>query len=227
MNRFKGRHFNQDIIMVAVGYYFRYSLSYRDLVEILNDRGVSVHHTTIMRWVHHYGPIFQLLWRRHKQSASQSWRIDETYIKVKGRWCYQYRAIDSQGLTLDFVLRKHRDYPAAYHFLKRLLKTYGRPDCLVTDQYSATLKAIKQVIKDDLLDPKSHQCSKYRNNLIEQDHRFIKRHRVRSAGFQTIRTAARTLAGIEVVHAIRKETRRNGNLFGFSVITELKQLLAA
>lgn len=84
------------------------------------------------------------------------------------------RAIDSHGLTLDFELRKHRDYQSAYHFLKRLLTTYGRPDCLVTDQYAGTLKAIKQVIKDGLLVKANHQCSKYRNNLIEQDHRLIK-----------------------------------------------------
>lgn len=148
-------------------------------------------------------------------------------IKVKGQWCYFYRAIDNQGLTLDFELRKHRDYQSAYHFLKRLFTTDGRPNCLVTDQYGGTLKAIKQVIKDGLLEKANHQCSKYRNNLIEQDHRFIKRHRVRSAGFQTIRTAAKTLAGVEVVHAIRKETRRNGSFFGFSVTAELKQLLIA
>lgn len=133
MNQFKGRQFNQAIIMVAVGYYCRFNLSYRDLVEILCDRGVSVHHTTIMRWVHHYGSIFRVLWHRHKQSASQSWQMNETYIRVKGSWCYQYRAVDNQGLTLDFSLRKYRDYQSAYHFLKRLLKTYGRPNCLVTD----------------------------------------------------------------------------------------------
>ena len=119
MNQFKGRQFNQAIIMVAVGYYCRFNLSYRDLVEILCDRGVSVHHTTIMRWVHHYGPIFRVLWHRHKQSASQSWQMNETYIRVKGSWCYQYRAVDNQGLTLDFSLRKYRDYQSAYHFLKR------------------------------------------------------------------------------------------------------------
>lgn len=224
-NYFKGRHFQKDIILVVVGYYFRFSLSYRDIVEILRDRGITVHHTTVMRWVHHYGPLFKLLWRKQRCSHSQSWRVDETYIRIKGRWCYFYRAIDSHGLTLDFELRKHRDYQSAYHFLKRLLTTYGRPSCLVTDQYGGTLKAIKQMIKDDLLAKGNHQCSKYRNNLIEQDHRFIKRHRVRSAGFQTIRTATRTLAGVEVIHAIRKETRRNVNLFEFSVIAELKQLL--
>lgn len=121
----KGRHFQKDIILVAVGYYFRFSLSYRDIVEILRDRGITVHHTTVMHWVHHYGPLFKLLWRKQRYSHSQSWRVDEIYIRIKGRWCYFYRAIDSHGLTLDFELRKHSDYQSAYHFLKRLLTTSG------------------------------------------------------------------------------------------------------
>ena len=227
MNYFKGRHFQQDIIIVAVGYYFRFSLSYRDIVELLRDRGVSVHHTTVMRWVHHYGPIFKALWRQHQTSHTKSWRIDETYINVKGHWTYLYRAIDSNGLTLDFELRKHRDYVAAYHFLKRLLTTNGRPDRLVTDQYRATLKAVKHLMKQDYLSKSAHQCSKYRNNLIEQDHRFIKRHRVRSANFQNIRTASATLSGIEVIHALRKKTRRELSLIGFSAVDELKAMVPA
>ncbi|MBZ2202276.1 MAG: IS6 family transposase [Liquorilactobacillus hordei] len=225
-NYFKGRHFQKDIILVAIGYYFRFSLSYRDLVEILRDRGIAVHHTTIMRWVHHYGPIFKWLWRKHQHAASQSWRMDETYLKIKGRWYYFYRAIDSHGLTLDFELRQHRDYLSAYHFLKRLLTTYGRPNCLVTDQYGGTLKAIKQVIKDGLLTEKNHQCSKYRNNLIEQDHRLIKRVLVKSSGFQSLRTALKTLSGIEVVHQLHKISQREPNLFGFSVFQSLAELLA-
>lgn len=123
-NYFKGRRFQKDIILVAVGYHFRFSLSYRDVVEILRDRGIIIHHTTVMRWV--------------RYSPSQSWRVDETYIKINGRWCYFYRAIDSHGLTLDFELRQHRDYQVRYNFLKRLLTTYGRPNGLVTDQYGRT-----------------------------------------------------------------------------------------
>lgn len=225
-NYFKGRHFQKDIILVAVGYYFRFSLSYRDLVEILRDRGIVVHHTTIMRWVHHYGPIFKLLWRKHQYATSQSWRMDETYLKIIGRWYYFYRAIDNHGLTLDFELRCHRNYQSAYHFLKQLLTIYGRPDCLVTDQYDGTLKTIKQVIKDGLLTEKNHQCSKYRNNLIEQDHRLIKHVLVKSSGFQSLRTALKTLSGIEVVHQLHKISQREPNLFGFSVFQSLTELLA-
>ena len=227
---FKGRHFQKDIILVAVGYYFRFSLSYRDIVEILRDRGITVHHTTIMRWVHHYGTLFKLLWRKQRCSHSQSWRVDETYIKINGRWCYFYRAIDSHGLTLDFELRKHRDYQSAYHFLRRLLTTYGCPNCLVTDQYGGTLKAIKQVIKDGLLAAENHQCSKYRNNLIEQDHRLIKHVLVKSSGFQSLRTAVKNLSGIEVMHQLmhqlHKTSQREPNIFGFSALQSLNELLA-
>jgi putative transposase len=180
-----------------------------------------------MRWVHHYGPIFKALWRRHQTDHSKSWQIDVTYIRVNGRWAYLYRFIDSNGLTLDFELRKHRDYIATYHFLKRLLTTNGRPERLATDQYQATIKVVNHLIKQDYLSQSAHQCSKYRNNLIEQDHRFIKRHRVRSASFHSIRTASATLRGVEIVHAIRKRTRWALSLIGFSVVDELKALIAA
>ena len=176
---------------------------------------------------HFQRDIFKALWRWHQPDHSKSWRIDETYIHVNGRWTYLYRAIDSNGLTLDFELRKHRDYVAAYHFLKRLLTTNGRPERLVTDQYQATIEAVKHLIKQDYLSQSSHQCSKYRNNLIEQDHRFIKRHRIRSVSFHSIRIASATLSGVEIVHAIRKRTRWTLSLIGFSVVDELKALIAA
>ncbi|KZU81080.1 Mobile element protein [Lactiplantibacillus plantarum] len=223
---FKGRHFQKDIILAAVGYYFRFSLSYRDVVEILRDRGITVHHTTVMRWVHHYGPLFKVLWRKQQCSHSQNWRVDETYIKINGQWCYFYRAIDIHGLTLDFELRKHRDYQSAYHFLRHLLTTYGRPNCLVTDQYGGTLKSIKQVIKDGLLKLENHQCSKYRNNLIEQDHRLIKHVLVKSSGFQSLRTALKKLSGIEVMYQLHKTSQREPNLYGFSALQSLVDLLA-
>lgn len=226
-DHFKGRQFNQSVITFAVGYYLRYNISYRDLVEMMRDRGIFVHHTTLMRWVQHYSPIMRALWRKRHRRTSKSWRMDETYIKIKGQWNYLYRAIDDQGLTLDFQLRKKRDFNSAYHFLKRLLETYGLPHRLVTDQYGATLKAIKKLTREGYLHKGVHQCSKYRNNLIEQDHRFIKRQQVRSASYQSTRTAARTLYGIETMHAIHKESRKKLGLFGFSAYQEVDQLLAA
>lgn len=124
-------------------------------------------------------------------------------------------------------MRKYRDYAAAHHFLTRLFTTNGRPDRLVTDQHRATLKAVKHLINQGFLSKSAHQCFKYRNNLIEQDHHFIKRHRVRSASFQSIRTASATLSDVETIHAIRERTRRELSFFGFSVVDELEVLIAA
>ncbi|HDX9614899.1 TPA: IS6 family transposase, partial [Bacillus toyonensis] len=121
MRYFKGKQFKKDIILVAVGYYCRFSLSYRNVSEILKERGVSVHPTIIMRWVHEYGNLIYQIWK--KKNAQLSWKLDETYIKVKGEWSYLYRAIDKNGHTLDIQLRKKRDYLAAYAFMKRLVKT--------------------------------------------------------------------------------------------------------
>ncbi|PFR53982.1 IS6 family transposase, partial [Bacillus cereus] len=106
----KGKQFKKDIILVAVGYYFRFSLSYRDVSEILKERGISVHPTTIMRWVHEYGNLIYQILKKKKKNVQLSWKLDETYIKVKGKWCYLYRAIDKDGHALDIQLRKKRDY---------------------------------------------------------------------------------------------------------------------
>lgn len=124
MRQFKGKQFKKVIILVAVGYYLHFSLSYRDVSEILKERGVSVHPMTIMRWVHEYGNLIYQIWKQKNKVAQHAWHLDETYIKVKGKWCYLYRAIDSDGHTLDFQLRKTRDHQAAYAFMKRLVKHF-------------------------------------------------------------------------------------------------------
>ena len=124
MRYFKGKQFKKDIILVAVGYYCRFSLSYRDVSEILKEHGISVHPTTIMRWVHEYGNLIYQIWKKKNKSAHFTWHLDETYIKIKGEWCYLYRAIDREGYTLDIQLRKTRDHQAAYMFRKRLVKAF-------------------------------------------------------------------------------------------------------
>ncbi|MCQ6531073.1 IS6 family transposase [Bacillus mycoides] len=190
MRYFKGKQFKKDIIIVAVGYYCRFSLSYRDVSEILKERGVSVHPTTIMRWVHEYDNLIYQIWKKKNKSALQAWHLDETYIKVKGEWCYLYRAIDSNGHTLDIQLSKTRNHQAAYMFMKRLLKTFEEPAVLTTDK-----------------EPTKHCTVKHRNNLIEQNHRHVKRRFVKSAGFQTLRHASRTIKGIETIYALYKQKR--------------------
>ncbi|MEK4841284.1 IS6 family transposase [Bacillus sp. FSL L8-0152] len=227
MRYFKGKQFQKNIILVAVGYYCRFSLSYRDVSEILKERGVSVHPTTIMRWVHEYGHlIYHQIWKKKNKRVQLSWKLDETYIKVKGEWCYLYRAIDKKGYTLDIQLRKKRDHQAAYAFMKRLVKMFGEPTVLTTDKAPALLCAFKKLKEQGFYKHTTHCTMKHLNNLIEQDHRHVKRRFAKSGGFQSIRHASRTLKGIETVHALykRKRSLQQSN-FVFSTYNELHQLL--
>ncbi|MBO0477959.1 IS6 family transposase [Vagococcus sp. DIV0080] len=224
MTHFKGKHFQQDIIMVAVGYYLRYNLSYREVSEIMADRGIVICHTTIYRWVQEYSQIVYCLWKKRNRSVGDSWRMDETYIKVKGKWHYLYQAINSSGLTLDIWLRKKRDSRAAYSFFKRLINHFGEPRVLVTDKAPSLSCAFNQLKSEGLFESTIHRTSKYLNNIIEQDHRPIKkRHKL----YQSIRTASTTIKGMETVHALYKTNRRDRNFFGFSVCDELKRLMGS
>ncbi|ANS51835.1 hypothetical protein BT246_65430 (plasmid) [Bacillus thuringiensis] len=226
MGYFKGKQFNKDIILVAVGYYCRFSLSYRDVSEILKERGVSVHPTTIMRSVHEYGNLIYQMWKKKHKFAHHTWHLDETYIKVKGEWCYLYRAIDSDGHTLDIQLRKKRNHQAAYAFMRRLVKRFGEPAVLITDQAPALLCAFKKLKKNGFYTNTKHCTVKYLNNLIEQDHRHVKRRFAKSSGFQSIRHASRTIKGIETIQAIYKQRRSLELDSVFSAYNELQKLVA-
>ncbi|MBJ8030158.1 IS6 family transposase [Bacillus cereus group sp. N21] len=226
MRYFKGKQFKKDIILVAVGYYCRFSLSYRNVSEILKERGVFVHPTTIMRWVHEYGNLIYQIWKKKNKNAQLSWKLDETYIKVKGEWRYLYRAIDKNGHTLDIQLRKKRDHLAAYVFMKRLVKTFGEPTVLTTDKAPALLCAFKKLKNNGFYVHTKHCTVKHFNNLIEQDHRHVKRRLAKSSGFQNIRHAARTIKGIETLHALYKQKRNLSQDFVFSAYQELQQLMA-
>ena len=119
-NLFKWKHYQPDIILLTVRWYLRYNLSFRNVVDMMEERGLSMAHTTIMRWVHQYGPRV----RRHLKPTNDSWRVDETYIKVKGQWMYLYRAVDSEGNTIDFYLSKIRDKKATKRFFKKALRFF-------------------------------------------------------------------------------------------------------
>src|ERR671912_1368469 len=116
---FKGRHFDRLLIIQAVRWYITYKLSYRDVCEMLAERGITVVHTTVMRWVQHYVPVFENRWMKDARPTGSSWRVDETYIKVKGKWTYLYRAVDSRGQTIDFLLSAKRDAEAAKRFFRK------------------------------------------------------------------------------------------------------------
>ena len=124
---FKWRHFEPAIILCAVRWYLRYSLSLRDVEELLEERGLEVDHTTVWRWVQRYGPELEQRIRRHLKPTNKSWRVDETYVRVKGRWCYLYRAIDSAGATIHFLLAAFRDAETAKRLLRKALSDGSHP----------------------------------------------------------------------------------------------------
>ena len=206
-NLFKWKHYQPDIILLTVRWYLRYNLSFRDLVEMMEERGLSLAHTTIMRWVHQYGPELDKRVRRHLKSTNDSWRVDETYVKVKCQWMYLYRAVDSKGNTIDFHLSKTRDHRAANRFFKKALRSFhvSKPRVITVYKNPAYPIAIEELKKEKKM-PVGIQIRqvKYLNNIVEQDHRFIKK-RVRSMlGLKSFRTATSILSGIEAMHIIKK-----------------------
>ena len=176
---FKGRHFDREVIVLCVRWYLRFKLSYRDLVEMMAERGLSLVHTTIMRWVNHYAPEFERRWNRFARPAGSSWRVDETYVRIRGKWVYLYRAVDSTGRTVDFRLSARRDVGAAKAFFRKAIKSQGlAPTTITLDGYAASHRAVREMKTAGQLsaDPRV-RLSKYLNNPIEQDHRGVK-HRI-------------------------------------------------
>lgn len=203
---FVGRHFDRDVIILCVRWYLRFKLSLRDLVEMMAERGLSLAHTTIMRWVQRYVPEFEKRWQRFGLAVGPSWRVDETYVKVRGKWCYLYRAVDRAGKTVDFRLSTYRDVPAAKAFFRKAIKGQGcAPKTITLDGYAASHRAVRELKANGLLPADTKlRSSKYLNNLIEQDHRSVKQRVAVMLGFKRFRNAAITIAGIELTHRIRK-----------------------
>ena len=200
---FKGRHFHHEMILQSVRWYLGYSLSYRNIEEMMAERGFSVDHATINRWVLQYSPQLDAAFRHKKKRVGTRWRMDETYIKVKGQWTYYYRAVDKQGQTIDFLLSPTRDRQAARRFFKKAITHNRKPSLVNIDQSGANTAGLKQINRDHHTRIKFRQC-KYLNNIIEQDHRRIKRVTRPMLGFKTFDAAQRTLAGIEVMAMIKK-----------------------
>ena len=204
---FKWRHFEEEVILLCVRWYLRYALSYRDLEEMMLERGLHVDHTTIFRWVQRYAPELEKRCRPHLKETTDSWRVDETYVKVKGVWMYLYRAVDSQGKTIEFFLSATRDAEAAKRFFGKALGASHTvtPRVITVDKNAAYPKALNELKAAQAL-PASCELrqSKYLNNVVEQDHRFIKRLVKPGMGFFSFETAWRTLQGYEAMHMIRK-----------------------
>jgi transposase, IS6 family len=204
---FKWRHYQAEIILLCVRWYLRYPLSYRDLEEIMRERGLHIDHTTIYRWVQCYAPELEKRCRPHLKTTNDSWRVDETYIKVKKVWMYLYRAVDSRGNTLEFLFNPTRNAQAAKRFFaKALAATHtNTPRVITVDKNAAYPKAFKELRAEGIMPgPCELRQSKHLNNLVEQDHRFIKRLIKLGMGFFSFETAWRTLQGYEVMNMLRK-----------------------
>src|SRR5215471_1140344 len=202
---FKRRHFDQEIILLCVRWYITYKLSYRDLRAMMAERGIDLAHITIMRWVQRYVPEFAKHWQRHARPVGRSWRVDETYIRVKGRWVYLYRGVDKEGQTIDFFLSERRDMSAAKRFLQQAIAKRGIPQKITLDGYAASHELVRELQQEGVLPAELRvRTSKYLNNLIEQDHRRVKQRVRPMLGFKRFAHAAITLSGIELVHQIQK-----------------------
>jgi len=174
---------------------------------MMKERGLVITHTTIMRWVHQYSPILEEKLRKHVKLTNASWRMDETYIRIKGKNAYLYRAVDSTGKTIDFYVSERRDKKAAKNFIRKALRAVHniQPRVITTDKYPATEMAIlEERYYGDISCRTQHRMIKYLNNIVEQDHRFIKKKTRQMLGFKSYRTAKSTLSGIEIMHMIHK-----------------------
>ena len=204
---FKWRHYQSEIILRCVRWYLSYPLSYRQVAEMVNERGIEVDHTTIYRWVQEYSPEIDRRLRSHLHQTNDSWRVDETYILVKGKQKYLYRAVDSTGNTLDFLLSAKRDTKAAKRFFRKTLRAIHTqtPRVITVDKNPAYPKAIKELKAAKKLPEKVKlRQIKYLNNIVEQDHRGIKRLVRPGMGFGSFNTARRTIRGYEIMNMMRK-----------------------
>ena len=204
---YRRRRFDAEIIELCVRWYITYRLSYRDLASMMAERGIIVSHTTILRWVNRYVPEFEKRWNRYARPVNTSWRVDETYIKVQGKWNFLYRAVDKHGKTVDFLLRPDRGIAAAQAFFRKALSNSlpRWPRKITLDGHKQSHLALRYLRREN---PKwkfvEVRSSQYLNNLIEQDHRAIKRRCASMGGFKSFQSATVTLSGIELAHRIRK-----------------------
>ncbi len=204
---FKGRHFTSEVILWALRWNLAFPISYRDLAAMLSDRGVTVDHTTLFRWVHAHAAELEQRTQRHLRPCTGSWRVNETYIKVKGAWTYLYRAVDSLGQTIDFLLSAQRDAASAKRFFRKALSQPHtvNPRTITVDKNPAYPRAVADMKRAGKLWRFSKpRQRKYLNNIVEQDHRRIKRLVRPGLGFRSLQTARQTLAGYEAMAMIRK-----------------------
>jgi putative transposase len=207
----KRLHYPLDVILLCVRWYVAYSLSLRNLEEMMAERGIEVDHSSVHRWVIKLLPVFEKAFRNRKRPVGKSWRVDETYVKVKGQWKYLYRAVDKAGNTVDFLLRAHRDKAAARRYFEKAIDHNGEPGTITVDKSGANLAAL-EALNAERSTPIKVRQNKYLNNVVEQDHRAIKRIIQPMMGFKDLRCARIILSGIETMHMIRKGQMKDASV---------------
>ena len=199
----KGMRFPIDVILVCIRWYAAYPLSYRHLEEVMQERGVFVDHSSINRWAIRFLPLLEKVFRKDERPVGGSWRMDETYTNIKSAWKYLYRAVDKEGKTVDFLLTAKRDKAAALRFFEKAMKASGVPGTVAMDKSGANKTAMDDINSNREM-PIIVRQIKYLNNFIEQDHRAIKRVTRPMLNYKSFRAARNVLAGIELMHMIRK-----------------------
>ena len=208
---FKGFCSSPSVILLFVYMKCRFSLSYRELEEMMSIRGANIDHSTLQRWVKRFTRLIDKRVRARKKPVNRSWRMDETYIKLNGKWVYLYRAVDKEGQTVDFLLRAKRDARAAKAFFIKAFKQHVIPEKVTVDKSGSNKSALDSCNRDlDTENQMEIRQVKYLNNIVEQDHRFIKKRTRPTLGFKNFYSAAATISGIENIRMIQK-----GQIFGF------------
>ncbi|MGD9599619.1 MAG: IS6 family transposase [Steroidobacteraceae bacterium] len=205
---YRGCRFSAETIETCVRWYITYRLSYRDLAEMMAERAIVVSHTTIMRWVLRYVPEYEQRWSRFARSPGSSWRMDETAVSVRGGRHYLYRAVDRRGKSVASLLRNDRSMEAAQAFFRAAVSQDGVswPEKINVDGNSATHRGLRLLAEEDhRWRAVEVRARRYLNNVVEQDHRAIKQRCAPMLGLKSFRSAAITLAGIELAHRIRKQ----------------------
>jgi len=215
---FAGYRFPAEVIVVAVRWYLRFGLSYRDVEELLAERGVDVDHVTVFRWVQRFTPMLVEAARPCRHAVGERWFVDETYVKVGGVWRYVYRAVDQYGQVIDVYVSRRRNTEAARRFFDRALVDHGRPVEVVTDKAQALLAAVDDVLPDAL--PIS---DRWCNNRVEADHGRLKARLRPMRGLKCDRTAAVVIRG----HAFVQNVRRGHYELGVGVRCSQLRLAAA
>src|ERR1700676_4008909 len=219
---FKGRHFDGQIIILCVSWYTNFKLSLRDLVIMMAVEAITLTDTTILRWVPSYLPEFEKRWSLYARPVGGSWGMDETYIKVGGRWVYLYRAVDKAGGTVDFFLSRNRDVNAAKAFLRNAIEKTRKPTKITLDAYAASHRAVREMKETGELPTRVRvRSSQYLNNLIEQDHRRVKQRVRPMLGFKRFDNAEVTISGLKREEKFKRGKYKTGQLGRKATMTEL------